>query len=908
MMKSISFSFAIALLAFAFSARPATVTYTPGTGVLLYPENFFEANSNSIVQAIAGAFPGTGSGNASTNVAQGWSALQVFDDVTVTGTLDVGDLTADSFTTATPIGFASGGHGATNAAGARSALGVVPGTDVQAQSARLQELADISYVSGDFVYYDGANLVRIASTAAGLSMLTAADAAAQWALILPNAVLGGGYNSGTFDGVTNKAVTADQMRDALEALPGGSNAITSVTAPLELTDGVLSIDTSGLGGGGGFTYILTNSLGAWQGRDTSTNWTILSTTISSNDLPTATGKFIEGGWSLVASNYSGTTATLYLNVLVGGTLVFSDSYSLNSVATAMRPMAADFRFVRESESTASLVHIGQNINSSSTPTGIGDFSSTASAATIVTTNITVDWTGNLAFAVEMYCDTSTSTNAALGIRPVSAWMRRDATASSGTGDVVGPASSTTNNIAVFADATGKLLADGGVTVASLATEAEVAAGYEPLNANKYQATNSVLTTLGTLDGAALTNLNASGIASGTLSSNRLPADVSFTTIDVGAINATSVVGDASGLTGINATNITAGELADARIPAGIARTNAPTLHSPVLLTPTLGVASATSLTLGETNVVTELALKAPLASPVLTGTPTVNGTNLMAAIASAGGGDVATDSIWTTKGDLAVGTGTATAQRLGVGTQGQTPLADTNATAGISWGTPRGISTIRNFFLSSDFAPDTAVGTFDVALPWKGGAISGGSVSLSSVEGLTNHWGVARVSSAAGANSGWKYALTQYGLQIGGQGEQAWHAWRPVSTNNGIISKIGFIDSITTTESTDAVAFMRTNNLLIGVCRSNNIQLQTASTYTIASNAWYYAQVEATAPTTATFRLYGDDWTLLWSDTVTGGIPLGRSLGHGYVGFATNAVGVVLDDLDFFSVEKQNIR
>lgn len=72
-------SVAIALLAFAFSARPATVTYTPGTGVLLYPANFFEANSNAIVQAISGAFSGTGSGNASTNAAQGWSASQTFN-------------------------------------------------------------------------------------------------------------------------------------------------------------------------------------------------------------------------------------------------------------------------------------------------------------------------------------------------------------------------------------------------------------------------------------------------------------------------------------------------------------------------------------------------------------------------------------------------------------------------------------------------------------------------------------------------------------------------------------------------------------------------------------------------------------------------------------------------------------
>ncbi len=198
--------------------------------------------------------------------------------------------------------------------------------------------------------------------------------------------------------------------------------------------------------------------------------------------------------------------------------------------------------------------------------------------------------------------------------------------------MVGPASSTDSVVALYDGTTGKRLKDGTLTEAAInahLTEAEASA--------LYQKTNSVLTTLGTLNGGSLTNLNASSIASGTLSSNRLPADIALTSLSAGTLTATSVSGDGSGLTNLNAANLT-GTISDARIAATIARTNAPTLHSPTLHTPSLGVASATSLTLGATNVVTDLALKAPLASPALTGTPTVNGTNLMAAIASAGGG------------------------------------------------------------------------------------------------------------------------------------------------------------------------------------------------------------------------------------------------------------------------------
>lgn len=50
-----------------------------------------------------------------------------------------------------------------------------------------------------------------------------------------------------------------------------------------------------------------------------------------------------------------------------------------------------------------------------------------------------------------------------------------------------------------------------------------------------------------------------------------------------------------------------------------------------------------------------------------------------------GGATVATDAIWTTKGQIAVATGSATAIAVGVGSNGQVLVADSTATAGVKW-------------------------------------------------------------------------------------------------------------------------------------------------------------------------------------------------------------------------------
>ena len=53
--------------------------------------------------------------------------------------------------------------------------------------------------------------------------------------------------------------------------------------------------------------------------------------------------------------------------------------------------------------------------------------------------------------------------------------------------------------------------------------------------------------------------------------------------------------------------------------------------------------------------------------------------------AAAGGGAVATDAIWDAKGDLAVGTGANTAEKLTVGSNGYVPVADSSQTTGLRY-------------------------------------------------------------------------------------------------------------------------------------------------------------------------------------------------------------------------------
>jgi trimeric autotransporter adhesin len=82
----------------------------------------------------------------------------------------------------------------------------------------------------------------------------------------------------------------------------------------------------------------------------------------------------------------------------------------------------------------------------------------------------------------------------------------------------------------------------------------------------------------------------------------------------------------------------------------------------------------------------------------------------------AGGGNIATDPIWNAKGDLAVGTTTATAQRLGVGSNGQVLTADSSQATGLKWAAATGGASGQTFLNVRTVAVDSTAVAGDLIL------------------------------------------------------------------------------------------------------------------------------------------------------------------------------------------------
>ena len=111
----------------------------------------------------------------------------------------------------TDVAVTDGGTGSSTASGARTNLGLVIGTDVQAYDAQLADLAGITFAQGDVLYFNGTNLVKLAAGTSGHFLKTQ----------------GAGANP-TWDAASGSgSVATDAIFDAKGDLPVGTGANTA---------------------------------------------------------------------------------------------------------------------------------------------------------------------------------------------------------------------------------------------------------------------------------------------------------------------------------------------------------------------------------------------------------------------------------------------------------------------------------------------------------------------------------------------------------------------------------------------------------------------------------------------------------------------------------------------------------
>lgn len=126
---------------------------------------------------------------------------------------------------------------------------------------------------------------------------------------------------------------------------------------------------------------------------------------------------------------------------------------------------------------------------------------------------------------------------------------------------------------------------------------------------------------------------------------------------------------------------------------------------------------------------------------------------------ASGSGSVATDTIFTAKGDIPVGTGSSASAALPVGTNGQVLTADSTQTTGVKWSTVAGTGDV----VGPSSATDNAVARFDlttgkliknsVLIVGNTGNITGaGTLNTHTIPGGTGT--IALTSNITGTNSG----------------------------------------------------------------------------------------------------------------------------------------------------------
>jgi len=186
--------------------------------------------------------------------------------------------------------------------------------------------------------------------------------------------------------------------------------------------------------------------------------------------------------------------------------------------------------------------------------------------------------------------------------------------------------------------------------------------------------------------------------------------------------------------------------------------------------------------------------------------------------------------------------------------------------------------------------------------PWQRTAIASGTCAA--VAGTMHHPGQLSLSSSVSASSGVVLNLGTNVTSILISGGECFEATFFLTNTTNVTSYIGFIDG-TTTESVDGVYASIVGTTLTGKSSSNSSRTSTGTTYTVSTATWYRLRIKVNSDASgATFYLYNDSGSELWTNTVAATMPTatGRETGSGLVSFYSTGGAQVLTTVDWMAM------
>jgi hypothetical protein len=203
-------------------------------------------------------------------------------------------------------------------------------------------------------------------------------------------------------------------------------------------------------------------------------------------------------------------------------------------------------------------------------------------------------------------------------------------------------------------------------------------------------------------------------------------------------------------------------------------------------------------------------------------------------------------------------------------------------------------------FYYTDFLGLAGATTVEAAYPFDLALISSGTQAKIASE--ANHPGILRISSSTTANSGGYIETDATAFLLGG-GECFEVIFQPrVSGNANTTIRMGFLDTISSTDATDGAYFeLPAGSLdIVGKTANNGTRTTSSAIATLTVNTWYRARLEVNSNATqVNFYVFNDSGTQLGTQSITTNIPTasGRNTGAGVI--ATNS-GTTAVELVYF--------